>query len=127
MKRFAVPLINSLDWIQRSICYPNHNRYKDVHRMPQAFDLIEIKVKIIEYVLMKSTNFFIMLWRWNTYPKQWIWWSSSWQVELIIKKTVILIINYNSFFAKLKNVIFNFSLGRTAFLSSCKDIILIFF
>ena len=57
MKRLAVPLINSLDWIQRRICYPNHNRYKDVPRMPQAFDLIEIKVKIIEYVLMKSTNF----------------------------------------------------------------------
>ena len=57
---------------------------------------------------MKLKTFFIIRWWQNTYPKQWIWWISSWLLELIIKKTVILITLQNRFFLKLEKWYFTF-------------------
>ena len=61
------------------------------------------------------------------YPKQWVWQINSRLLELIMRKTVILItIQNSSFFCSYKDLILIFGLIRTVSLSNYKDCTSIF-
>ena len=81
----------------------NHNEHKDGllnnKGIRHSINRTQIKDHKDENI-WNQQNFIVLLWWQNTYSKQWIWWISSWILELIIKK-IMLIVFRKAFFSSM--------------------------
>ena len=67
-----------------------HNEQKDIllNNKCLKHSMNRIQSKDHRIGTYETNKPFVLLWWWNIYPKQWIWWISSWRLELIIRKLI---------------------------------------
>ena len=67
-----------------------HNEQKDILLNNKCLTHLMNKIRSKDHRIgtYETSKPFVLLWWWNIYPKQWIWWINSWRFELIIRKLI---------------------------------------